>query len=204
MASITSPVPQVGQPVGGQEAASVALLTEIRNLLNGGLESDNLATLFRNTVDPPVVSALPGDPVTGQRVRLRLGPGVLAPLRYNADLTGSFKWEADGGSVPLRSSTAAGTMGTVSAALTVPAAGIYDVSAFVETNQANPGGEIGLAVTGGSAEIGRQRTNTPGARLDFGPTRITLGTGTQNLVISAQSGGSMYLSGFSIQPVQVG
>lgn len=96
MALITSPVPQIGATNASEQVDTTNLLQAIKTLLNGGLELDNLSTLLGQIANPPVVSALPGSPVTGQRVRYRPAPGVLWPLRYNADATGSHKWEADG------------------------------------------------------------------------------------------------------------
>lgn len=152
MALITSPVPEIGAPNGTEQVDTTNLLQEIKNLLNGGLALDNLGDLLEKITDPPVVTALPGSPVTGQRARLRptrvgqdsgeLGP--LWPLRCNLDAPGAHKWEADGGVSPLVSGPAPGD-GFVSGSgstyvgfstwkLAVPVAGIYNVDAGGRTD----------------------------------------------------------------------
>lgn len=203
MTLITSPVPAINSPNANEQVDTTNLLQEIKNLLNGGLALDNFGTLLQQITNPPIVTALPGSPVTGQRVRFRAAPGVLWPLRYNDDLVGSAKWEADGqGPALVSTAVGSGALPASGGALTVPLAGTYDVTAYAELNPANPDGDVSLAV--GGVEVGHARTNTSGARLDYGPTRGALATGSVAVFVNPAAGGSMYVSGFAIRPVVVG
>lgn len=147
MALITSPVPEIGSPNASEQVDATNLLTEIKNLLNGSVAADNLSSALRDLVSPPIVTALPGSPVAGQRVLARpprvaadvatIGP--LWPLRYNPDATGPHKWEADGAASPLATGPAVGAgfvsgsgsgyLGFGTWAATVPFTGVYNLEA---------------------------------------------------------------------------
>lgn len=152
MAPITSPVPEIGASNGSEQVDTTNLLQELKNALNGGLALDNFSTLLQQIVNPPIVTALPGSPVAGQRVRLRAAragvdvgdtenptPGPLWPLRYNPDAAGSFKWEADGEGSALATGPGVGAgfvtgVGSAYAGfsawnITVPVTGVYNVRA---------------------------------------------------------------------------
>lgn len=101
-----------------------------------------LDPLVKPLVNPPYVTALPGSPVDGQECYLQTAAmaaaGVIWHLRHRASIADAYKWEFLGGA-PLTvrqdtSYTVAGGQSSYVApsnavTLTVPAAGIYDVTA---------------------------------------------------------------------------
>lgn len=211
MGLITSPVPEIGSPNASEQVDTTNLLTEIKNLLNGSLDTTNLSVALRDLVAPPVVTALPSSPTDGARVRLRLAEGVLSPLRYNAASSSAYKWEADGVGVMLTSGNFTGGTPvnfTGLSSLTVPLTGEYDVSADMEINENDPDGSAALVIRQGTttvAELASQRRYTPGAHLVSRPRVVTLQAATvYTLTAYRQSGGSIYRSEWGLRPRRVG
>lgn len=209
MTLITSPVPLNNQPVAGQENAASNLLTDIVGALNGGLEKDNLTTVVQALVDPPIVTALPGSPYDGQRILFRPAAGILWPLRYDAAMSGTSKWESIGGGPPIESSPFSGPTGAGNnnlAPITVPLAGVYSVSADLLLDPADGDGAIAIRIGAvpNLVTLAYQYTRTPGTYIATPGTGVILAAGAQNLNLNRDVGGNVLRSSWTISPKYLG
>jgi hypothetical protein len=102
-----TPVYDLPYPAPTDPADVPADMGDLAGLLDvviNGIDS-RLATVEATaTTRPPVVTALPGAPVTGQEIYFKpdaAQPWILWHLRYNGASASAFKWEAVGSQVPL-------------------------------------------------------------------------------------------------------
>jgi hypothetical protein len=178
---------------------------------------------------PPLVTALPGNPVDGQIVDYLADAanGVVWRLRYRAASSSAYKWEFIGGgslekeqvATETSSSFAATTWGSVSAndpQLTVPLAGDYIVRhAAVLSAPTTSTLYLGLKIGATEAAIAQAAWvyNSPGqvtGGLPISHTRKLTGVAAATLIAqryytsNAQSGFSRGAAHMEIVPVRVG
>lgn len=107
MGIITSDIPDPGVTLRGPgEVDATEFLTEVKQALNGGIDTTNLSPQLQEMVSPiyvPYGSGLPSAPVDGQIVTVQLHEtnGALAQFRYNSGSASPYKWERVSGSVTL-------------------------------------------------------------------------------------------------------
>lgn len=134
--------------------------------LNGvEFDTESVAAYASGFMGPPLVTALPANPVDGQECHFLADAtnGVVWRLRYRAAAPGSYKWECVGGS-PLHANVSADETFTADGAyrdvatlgpdVTVPLAGdyTYEFAAMAYNGTAGPGSIwIGLVLGAGAS-----------------------------------------------------
>jgi hypothetical protein len=180
MALIVSPIPQPGEAggVATAEAMATNALTEIKNLLNGSLETDNLALALRNRLSPPLVTVPPSSPTDGDRF---VYPGTnRVEFRYEA---ATSRWyPLSHGHLAASYTTtdqaiatgASNEAAVVNLGVGAPAAGQYWIKAFIRAWKAGNGGgeyrvqwnaptnvQAPVGIVADDAEVNDQRVFAP-------------------------------------------
>lgn len=138
MAVPTQPLPALGLSNATEDAKIRAVLLELQQILNAGIDVTNLAASFAVVTPIAVVSVLPGAPIDGQEIFYLADAtnGVVWHLKYRSASASAYKWEYVGGAdLSAEVATSEGTasltyvdLTTAGPSITVPLAGDYDIS----------------------------------------------------------------------------
>ena len=186
----------------------------------------DVVTGWRQLGPPPRVAALPSSPANGEEVEFLADPGdgIVWHLRYLQDLPGASKWTMAGGPALYEAATpdvpipgAAGVWQNIAdGSLTVPVAGLYDVSfragfAIDSTNSfefvaarivKSGGGDLGAEISAHALPAGNvgQQDAVPNVRVTLA-ANTTLSWQAFRTVAAASVVRGRYLT---VTPVRVG